>query len=52
MITAMVRSVFLKSEKFVLFLNCRETQHRALVILSLVFGVEKNDVMAFYGKIK
>ena len=31
MITAITRSVLLKSERFLLFVNCRETQHRALV---------------------
>ena len=30
MITAITISLFLKSEKFLLFVSCRETQHRAV----------------------
>ena len=32
MITAIIRSVFLKSERFLFFVNFRETQHHALVL--------------------
>ena len=40
MITAIIRSVFLKSERFLLFVNCRETQHRTLV--NIYFSKSKN----------
>ena len=33
MSTAIVISLFLKSEKFYLFVSCRDTQHSALVTL-------------------
>ena len=50
LITVIIRSVLLKSETFVLFVNCRETQHLALVVLSLVSGFEKMKISLFLGK--
>ena len=39
MSTAIIRSLFLKSEKFFLFVSCRETQHRALVFLNFYSSI-------------
>ena len=50
MITAIIRSVFLKSERFLLYIICQETQHCALVHLCIVSGVEKMTVSLFWGK--
>ena len=43
MSTAIIKSLFLKSEKFFLFVSFRETQHRALVkiIANLIFLVSR-----------
>ena len=40
MSTAIIRSLFLQSEKFFLFVSCREPQHRALVNLDIDTIVE------------
>ena len=48
---AVIRSLFLKSEQFFLFVSYRKTQHRALVVIKVNLGnTYKLAIFIFLGK--